>query len=88
IVAHLPKSPLRSTLVQICGWATAAMCGTYIVSPLDVVPDVFFPFGFIDDILAAVAGYKAAKAAWDAGKEKAAMKTAEADNAPENTVSK
>jgi uncharacterized membrane protein YkvA (DUF1232 family) len=69
MLAHLPKSPLRSTLIQICGWATAALCGAWVLSPVDPVPDVFFPIGFIDDIIAACVGFKAAKAAWNAGKE-------------------
>lgn len=73
VVAHLPKSPLRASLMQICGWATAALCGAWVLSPLDPIPDVLFPIGVIDDIIVAFAGFKAAAAAWKAGKEKAAM---------------
>ncbi len=73
-LAHLPKSPLRATLMQICGWATACLCGAYIASPLDIVPDVFFPVGFIDDLVAVVIGLKSVISAWNAGKEKAAFK--------------
>jgi uncharacterized membrane protein YkvA (DUF1232 family) len=78
VLAHLPKSPLRSSLVQICGWATALLCGAWVVSPIDPIPDVLFPVGFIDDIMAAIVGFKAAKAAWKAGKEKAAFEKEEA----------
>ena len=73
LVAHLPKSPLRASLIQVCGWATTALCGAYVVSPIDVVPDFLFPFGFIDDIGVLFIGIKAAVAAWNAGKEKAFM---------------
>ncbi len=74
VLAHMPKSPLRTTLVQVCGWATTALCGAYIASPLDVVPDVFFPIGFIDDALALFVGIKSALAAWNAGQKRAAAK--------------
>jgi uncharacterized membrane protein YkvA (DUF1232 family) len=78
VLAHLPKSPLRASLVQICGWATALLCGAWFVSPVDPIPDVFFPFGFIDDVVAVIVGFKAAKAAWKAGKEKADFEEEEA----------
>lgn len=71
LLAHLPKSPLRTLLVQVCGWAGAALCGVYIASPIDVIPDVLFPFGFIDDAIALFFGIKSALAAWNAGKVRA-----------------
>lgn len=67
VVAHLPNSPLKTVLTQVCGWATAALCGALVLSPIDPIPDVFFPVGFIDDIVAVIVGYQAAKAAWNAG---------------------
>lgn len=86
VLAHLPKSPLRASLVQVCGWVTALFCGAWFVSPVDPIPDVFFPFGFIDDVAAVVVGFKAAKAAWKAGQEKAAMKTDKEDAAQQRTA--
>jgi uncharacterized membrane protein YkvA (DUF1232 family) len=74
VLAHLPKSPLRASLVQVCGWATALLCGAWCASPADPIPDLLFPIGFIDDVLVAIVGFKAAKAAWKAGKEKAGFK--------------
>jgi len=72
LLAHLPNSPLRNLLVQICGWATAALCGAYVLSPVDLMPEVLLgPFGLPDDILALVMGFISARSAWKAGNEKA-----------------
>lgn len=72
VLAHLPKSPLRTLLVQICGWATAVICGVYTLSPIDVAPElVLGPFGLIDDLVAAIIGFMSARAAWNARKERA-----------------
>jgi uncharacterized membrane protein YkvA (DUF1232 family) len=70
VVAHLPNSPVRTFLVQVCGWATTALCGAAILSPIDPIPDVFFPLGFADDLIFAFIAWKSAKAAWNAGKSK------------------
>ena len=71
VLAHFPKSPLRSALMQICGWATAAICGAYVLSPIDPVPEILFgPFGLFDDIIAAIVGFMSARAAWRAGNER------------------
>jgi uncharacterized membrane protein YkvA (DUF1232 family) len=73
LLAHLPKSPLRTALTQICGWATAGLCGAYVLSPFDVAPEALLgPFGLIDDLIAAIIGFMSARAAWKAGKEKSA----------------
>jgi uncharacterized membrane protein YkvA (DUF1232 family) len=71
VLAHLPKSPLRSALVQICGWATAAICGAWVLSPVDPMPEILLgPLGLFDDIVAAVVGFMSARAAWRAGNER------------------
>ena len=73
LLAHLPNSPLRNVLVKVCGWATAALCGAYVVSPVDVVPEVLLgPFGLLDDLLAVIVGIMAARSAWKADSEEAA----------------
>ena len=72
VLAHMPKSPLRTMLVQISGWATAALCGAMIVSPIDIIPDPLFPIGFADDLVALIVGFMSARAAWNAGKEETA----------------
>jgi uncharacterized membrane protein YkvA (DUF1232 family) len=70
VLAHLPRSPLRSTLMQICGWVTAAICGAWILSPIDPLPEILLgPFGLADDVLAAIVGFMSARAAWRAGDE-------------------
>lgn len=70
LLAHLPKSPLRTLLVQICGWATAALCGAYVLSPVDVLPEALLgPFGLPDDVIALILGFISARSAWSAGNE-------------------
>lgn len=60
----LPQCQLRSFLKPIVGWAMAACCGLYVVSPVDIVPEVLLgPVGCIDDIAAIFAGISAAKMA-------------------------
>lgn len=72
LLAHLPNSPLRDALMKICGWATAALCGAYVLSPVDLMPEVLLgPFGLPDDIIALVVGVMSAISAWKAGSQKA-----------------
>ena len=60
--------------MQIFGWVFAAFCVIYFVSPVDILPEAFLgPFGLVDDIGAVIAGVASARAAWRAGKDKAAM---------------
>lgn len=80
LLAHMPKSPLRTLMVQVCGWAGAALCGVMILSPADPIPDFLFPIGFLDDAAALFVGIKSAMAAWNAGKERAAAKEAESNS--------
>lgn len=70
LLAHLPKSPLRTLLVQFCGWATAALCGAYVLSPVDVLPEALLgPFGLPDDLIALIVGIMSARSAWKASSE-------------------
>jgi len=76
-LAHLPQSPLRSVLMQICGWGMAAVCGAYALSPIDVIPEAFLgPFGLVDDLAAVVLGIISAMGAIESGKERAEFKAA------------
>jgi uncharacterized membrane protein YkvA (DUF1232 family) len=78
VLAHFPKSPLRSALVQVCGWGTAALCGAYALSPIDALPEILLgPFGVVDDLLAVIIGFMSARAAWRAGEEKAFLQAEE-----------
>lgn len=64
ILISMPKSKLREFLMPIVGWSMALFCGAYVISPVDVVPEVFFgPFGLVDDAVAAVAGFASARLA-------------------------
>ena len=77
VAVSLPQSPLRAALVQVLGWVFVAFCVLYFVSPVDILPEAFLgPFGMFDDIGAAIAAVVAARAAWRAGKDKAAMASA------------
>src|ERR1700681_4493802 len=74
ILVSLPQSPLRTMLIQVFGWVFAAFCALYCISPIDILPEAFLgPFGFVDDLGAVVAGIASARAAWKAGKDKAAL---------------
>jgi len=73
LMSHLPNSPLRNVLLKVCGWATAALCGAYVLSPVDLMPEALLgPFGLPDDVIALVVGAMSAMSAWKAGHETAA----------------
>ena len=77
VAVSLPQSPLRAALVQVLGWVFVAFSVLYFVSPVDILPEAFLgPFGLFDDVGAVIAGIAAARAAWRAGKDKAAMASA------------
>lgn len=63
VCLSLPSSKLREFLVPILGWAMAALCGVYVISPLDALPDVIPVLGWIDDAGAVVTGVGCAIAA-------------------------
>ena len=70
VLLAMPKSELRSFLMPIVGWTFAIFAGGYCLSPVDVVPElVAGPFGLIDDVGMAIAGFAAAKAAMKAKDE-------------------
>ena len=70
VLAHMPKSPLRTLLVQICGWGGAVLCGVYAAAPVDCLPEIVLgPAGLIDDLVAVILGFMSARAAWTAGEE-------------------
>lgn len=70
VLLAMPKSELRSFLMPIVGWTFAIFAGVYCLSPVDVVPEIVAgPFGLIDDVGMAIAGFAAAKAAMKAKDE-------------------
>jgi uncharacterized membrane protein YkvA (DUF1232 family) len=74
----MPKSRMRCVVLQVTGWAFTAFCGVYVVSPVDVLPEIVLgPIGLIDDIGAIVAAVMSARAALAAGEEGKKMAAAE-----------
>ena len=70
VLLAMPKSELRTFLMPIVGWTFAVFAGVYCLSPVDVIPEIVAgPFGLIDDVGMAIAGFAAAKAAIKAKQE-------------------
>ena len=64
VLLAMPKSKLRAFLLQICNYMIAAGLALLVISPIDVIPDPFFPIGFVDDfgcIIAAISAIKSAR---------------------------
>jgi uncharacterized membrane protein YkvA (DUF1232 family) len=70
ILLALPTCKLRDMLMPYVAFGFAALCAAYAISPLDVIPDVFFPFGFVDDAAAIAAGVTAVVSTINAAKRK------------------
>jgi len=70
VLLSLPQSELRAFLLPIVGWGIAIFCGLWCISPVDPIPDIFFPFGFTDDIAALAIGVTSARMAMTSGQRK------------------
>lgn len=68
ILLALPKSRLRSLVLEIGGWATSTVSAVYVVNPFDI------PFVF-DDIAVGIVGLASAVFAYFARKERLAIDT-------------
>ncbi|MBX3412814.1 MAG: DUF1232 domain-containing protein [Pirellulales bacterium] len=65
VLVAIPQSRLRDVLLQVVGWLFAGGCAAYVLSPVDVVPEVILgPFGLVDDLIALIVGIGSAVAAW------------------------
>ncbi|MFO0942342.1 MAG: DUF1232 domain-containing protein [Pirellulales bacterium] len=61
VVLAMPQSKMREVSKNVM---LAICCFIYVVSPIDVLPEIALgPFGFLDDLGAAVVGIKAARIA-------------------------
>ena len=64
VLLSLPQSKLRSVCLELFQYVLAAGLILLTLSPVDMVPDLFFPVGFVDDlgyIAAAIATIKSAR---------------------------
>lgn len=69
VLLALPHSRLKEIVQPFVGWAIAALSVAYIVSPLDVLPEmVLGPFGLVDDLAALAVAIASAVAAMNTGK--------------------
>lgn len=70
ILLAMPKSKFRDFLRPIIGICFALLCGAYVISPVDVLPEIALgPFGLIDDLGVLIAGVSSARMALRGGKD-------------------
>ncbi len=64
VLLSLPNCKLREFLLPFVKIAIVALCGAYILSPVDIMPEIVMgPFGMVDDLGAAVGGFLTLKSA-------------------------
>ena len=64
VLLAMPKSELRSFLLEIMGWTGAGLAAAATVSPIDVIPDFIPVLGQMDDLLYVIAGVVCAAVAY------------------------
>ena len=69
VLLALPRSKMREVVMPVVGWAVAALSAIYVISPLDIVPDVIPIAGWLDDCGALVTGIAGAVMAMKAQAE-------------------
>lgn len=69
VLLALPRSKMREVVMPVVGWAVAALSAIYVISPLDIVPDVIPIAGWLDDGGAIVTGIAGAVMAMKAQAE-------------------
>ena len=70
ILMALPKSKLRSLILEVMGWGTTAASVASVVSPIDMLPDFIPVLGQLDDVGMIVFGLCSAIFAWRMRKER------------------
>jgi len=64
VLLALPACKLREFLLPFVKLAVVALCSAYVLSPVDIMPEIVMgPFGCIDDLGAAVGGFLTLKSA-------------------------
>ena len=64
VLLALPQCRLREFMMPFVKIALVAACGAYVLSPVDVMPElVMGPFGMVDDLGVAVGGFLTLKSA-------------------------
>jgi uncharacterized membrane protein YkvA (DUF1232 family) len=46
----MPRSQFRSVVLEIFGWLMSLISGVLLISPVDIIPDIFVGPGQVDDI--------------------------------------
>ena len=68
VLLSMPSSRLRELALPFVKWGVAALSAIYIISPIDVFPDVIPGIGLMDDIAALAVCVASAWSAVKAGK--------------------
>lgn len=63
VLLALPQSKLRSICIEIFQYFLAAGLVLLVLSPIDPIPDLIFPVGFLDDIGYIAGAFAAIRAA-------------------------
>ena len=70
VLLAMPASRLCELVLPFVGWGGTALSALYIVSPIDVLPDVIPVIGWADDLVALCVAVASAMTAMNAGKER------------------
>jgi len=73
VLLSLPKSRLRSFVLEIMGWFGVAGSAVSVVSPIDMVPDFIPVLGQLDDVGMIIAGIASAIMAYSMRRERARL---------------
>jgi Protein of unknown function (DUF1232) len=57
------NSEFRQMVMKACYWGVVLLAVGLVAMPIDIIPDIFFPVGFIDDAIYLGVGYLAARKA-------------------------